>query len=451
MLGQMASLVASLRAREEGIQLSDTQISIIASSLMAIAIVGMLLVALVSDRIGRRWSFMVFSMPSILNYVVLYFARDAVTLMLSRTLAGIALGSILALKLCVTSEYAGPKTRAMFLNMISTLSPSIGNSIAHALGIILHWRTVALIGILPAIIGLILPYFWVESPHWLASKGRFEECETSFRTLHKQSPNTEAELQLLLNVEKTKLKKAIETNSEHTLKKLSIACKKKYFWDLMVLSVFISAFLASAGKLAYSTLAVTIIKGVTGSNDILIYTIIVDLSVTLGAVTSCYLIRKVSMRSMLFTTGLIGIFILISLSACLYYKTDSVYLEWAIICLLSVYFFILKSGPYPILEALLGEIFPIELKVHCFFFSGSILMIAMTVTIVLLPIMVSFMGYYGMFLANSGIMIVSLGYIWLRLPETKGRTLQEIEIYFKTNNFHDVDDIVNNEQIKGLI
>ncbi|XP_039762539.1 sugar transporter ERD6-like 6 [Pararge aegeria] len=417
---------------------------------MGIGIVGLGMAAVVSDKVGRRWSFIVFSVPSVANYIVLYYARSAVAFMLSRFLAGTAMGAMFALKLCVPSEYAGPKTRAMFLNMISTLAPSVGSCVAHALGIVLHWRIVALIGVIPAVVGIFLPYFWVESPHWLASKGRFDECEDSFRKLHDTTANTEAELELLLKVERTKQQKAIESDTMKTSEKIKIACRKKYFWDLMLLSVFISAFLASAGKLAFSTLAVTIISGMTGPENIFIFTMVVDICVIFGAIASCILIRKISMRSMLFTTGSIGIIVLVSLSACLYFKTDSVYFKWANVGLLSLYFFIVKSGPYPILEALLGEIYPIELKVYFFFFSGTILMTAVTLSVFLLPLMVSLMGYHGMFLTNAGIMCLSLGYIWIRLPETKGRTLQEIEIYFKTKN-HKIEEVLTNEQMKNLI
>lgn len=351
----------------------------------------------------------------------------------------------------MTSEYAGPKTRAMFLNMISTVAPSVGSCVAHALGIILHWRTVALIGLLPSIVGVIIPYFWLESPHWLASKGRFRESEESFRKLHGNSIDTERELDLLLNVEKTKLQKAKDTNTLQTFKKLFIACRKKYFWDLMLLSLFISAFLAAAGKLAFSTLAVTIIEGITGSKNVLTFTMLVDVFVIIGAIASCLLIRKLTMRTMLFVTGVLSICVLVSFSACLYFKSDSVYFQWASVCLLSLYFFIVKSGPYPVLEALLGEIYPLDVKVHMFFFSGSMLFASMSLTIVLLPIMVTGIGYHGMFFTNAVVMVISLGYIWLRLPETKGRTLQEIEIYFKTKNFHHIDEVIGTEQIKSLI
>ncbi|XP_069364228.1 uncharacterized protein [Maniola hyperantus] len=450
-LGQVASMVQSLRRREEGIQLTDGQISIIAGSLMMFNIVGMALAAVVSDKFGRRRSFSIFSVPMMANYVVVYFAWDMSTFMLSRLLAGIATGAIFALKLCVTSEYAGPKTRALFLNMVSTLAPSVGSAVAHALGIVFHWRTVALVGILTTLFGIIPPFFWEESPHWLASKGKFEESEQAFRKLHGSTPNTEAELSLLLKVEKSKLEKAKETNSLRTLKKLMIACKKKYFWDLMLLGVFISVFLAAGGKLVFSTLGVTIVEEITGSRDIFVFTMVVDICVIIGAAASCLLIKKLSMRSMLFTTAIIGIIVLVSLSACLYFKTDSVYFQWVSIALLSFYFFIGKSGPYPVLEALLGEIYPIELKVHFFFFSGIILMSSFALTVLLLQVMVGAMGYHGLFLTNAGIMCISLGYIWLRLPETKGRTLQEIEIYFKTKNFREIDEVLSNEQIKALI
>ncbi|CAH2217673.1 jg22290, partial [Pararge aegeria aegeria] len=420
------------------------------SSLTITCLIGFGLAAYATDKIGRRWPFIIFSTTTVLNWIILYHSYEMYQFMLSRVIGGISVGGLVSLTIFVPSEYTPPVTRAFYLNMVTTVAPAIGTTLGHSLGIILHWRIVALIGIIPAALGIILPYFWVESPHWLASKGRFDECETAFRLLHGEKLNSEKELGMIIKMETSKLKTANETNSQATLKRLLLAFKKKYFWGLILLSVFIHAYFAAAGKLIFSTLATVILKEITGTSDVLLYTLLVDGFIIIGSCLSCVLIRKTSMRALLFSTGFIANAILVVFSACFYFQNGESYFNWINVTLLAFYFITINAGPYPLLEAIFSEMFPLELKVYTFTLSGVILIGSLSLTIILLPVMVSSIGYHGLFLLNAGIMSVSLGFIWLKLPETKGRTLQEIEMYLKTNNF-DIDEVITKEQSKALI
>ncbi|XP_034839066.1 uncharacterized protein [Maniola hyperantus] len=448
--GQIACVASSLQKGEDGIHLSEGQISLISSSLTIMCMVGFALAAVVTDKLGRRWPFVIFSITIIINWIVLYYAQTMLHFMLSRVLGGTAVGALLVLVIFVTAEYVPPNTRAFHLNMAITVAPAIGTSLAHAVGTALHWRHVALFGILPAFISIFLPYFWPESPHWLASKGRFEEAQTAFRKLHGNTEDTERELGLLIKMERSKSEIAKETAKKSTTKKLLIIFKRKCCWEPFILSIFMHAYIAASGKLVFSTLAPVMLEQITGTSDVFLFTLLVDGFLFIGACLSCFFIRRTSIRTLLFTTGFTANVILVIFSALYYFRNGKTYFDWINVSFLASYFIILNAGPYPLLEALYGEIFPLELKVHIFALSGSILMAAFSLTIFLLPFIVSAMGYHGLFLMNAAIMTVSLGAIWLRLPETKGKTLQEIEVYFKTKTF-DIEEVLNTEQARALI
>ncbi|XP_045783611.1 sugar transporter ERD6-like 6 [Maniola jurtina] len=448
--GQVASVVSSLQKREDGIDLTEGQISLIASTLTIMCMVGFALAAIATDKLGRRWPFTIFSIIIIINWIVLYYAKNMLHLMVSRVLGGVSVGGLVVLIIFVTAEYVPPNTRAFHLNMATTVASAIGTSLAHIVGISLHWRNVALFGILPAFISVFLPYFWVESPHWLASKGRFEESQTAFRKLHGKTEDTERELSLLIKMEQSKSDMAKETTKKSTVEKLLIILKRKSFWEPFILSLFMHAYLAASGKLVFSTLAPVMLEQITGKSDVLLFTLLVDGFLFVGACLSCFFIMRTNIRTLLFTTGFTANVILVIFSGLYYFRNGETYFDWINVSLLAFYFIIINTGPYPLLEALYGEIFPLELKVYIFAISGSILMIAFSLTIFLLPFIVSAIGYHGLFLMNAAIMTVSLGSIWLRLPETKGKTLQEIEVYFKAKTF-DIEEVLSNEQAKALI
>ncbi|CAH2235968.1 jg2051 [Pararge aegeria aegeria] len=412
--------------------------------------IGFMAAATASDKIGRRWPYIFFSSTMTINWIILYYAREMYQFMLSRFFGGVSVGALLTLNLFVISEFTSPDTRPFFLNIVAIISPAIGTGMGHILGILMHWRNVALVGLGTAVLGAILPFFWVESPHWLASKGRFEECQTAFRILHGETQNSERELQLLIKMEKSKLEVAKQTNCKPTLKRLAVVLKKKYFWDSILLSLFMDIYLVASGKVPFSLLGSVIIEDITGSSDVFAFTTLVDGLLLLGPCLSCFFIKRTSIRTMLFTTGFTANAILIVFSACLYFSNDQSYFNWINIGLLGLYFIIMNAGPFPLLEAIYSEMFPLELKLYIFTISGGILMFGFSLSVFLLPYMVRGIGYHGMFIVNALLMTLSLGYIWWKLPETKGKSLQEIEMYFKTKNF-DVEEVLGNEQLKALI
>ncbi|XP_034826731.1 facilitated trehalose transporter Tret1-like [Maniola hyperantus] len=451
MQGQMTGMIAALQKKEDGIDLSEAETALLGAFPNLFFMVGFFFLALISEKFGRRWCLIIVSVPLVINWIILYFAKTFVALLLSRFLASVSSGPLWAMSAAGSSEYVSYKSRALCLSMVLMVVPSFGIGLGHALGVLFHWRTTALIGIVLSCVHVVLPYFWVESPHWLASKGRFEECEHVFRKLHGNKSSNEHELLLLIKLETKKQKTANEMNANNTYRILLQTFKKKYFWHLMIMCGVIYAYYAAAGRVIFTNLATVILEEMTGTSDVLLYTLVVDSFVLIGTCISCFLIKKMSIRALLFSSGLISNGILIALSACLYFKNNEVYFQWINVLLLALYFIVINAGPYPVMDVILGEMFPLEIKLYCYFLSTPIMLSTVFLCLLMLPYIVSVIGYHGLFLLNSGIMFICLAYLYVRLPETKGKTLQEIEVYFKTNSF-DVNPVLSpSEQIKTLI
>ncbi|CAG9577635.1 unnamed protein product [Danaus chrysippus] len=446
---QVTGMIKSLQENEDGLNLTESNIVWITSGLSWSNFLGFGL-AMLSDKIGRRWPLIISSVAIVVQWIILYKAQNIHHFMLSRFIAGVAVGARYCLNILITAEYTSPKTRAFFLNIITSVSPAISTGLGHYLGNIFHWRTVALISIFPALVGIIGPYFCVESPHWLASKGRFQECEESFRKLHGNSLKSETELQYLIKMEKCKLRLAEFTSTRTNIAKLYLALKKKYFWNLILMSFFIILYIVVTGKAVFTILAANILEDMTGTPNTVLQNILVDIFILVGTSLSCILVRKMTLRNVLFSTGYTANAVLVILSACLYFGAGVENLRWVNVSLLAVYFIIIEAGPSPVLEALLGEIFPLGIKVYCMFLVGVMISTFLSLALMLFPISTKAIGYSGTFLLNVIIMSTSLVFIKLKLPETKGRTLQEIEAFFKTNIF-DIDEALSDERQNMLL
>ncbi|XP_013181601.1 PREDICTED: sugar transporter ERD6-like 6 [Papilio xuthus] len=436
--GQMSGMVDALRGKEIGISLNDSDISWIASTVNATCIFGFVLAGIVTEKVGRRGAIAVLSVPMILTWIMLYFATSFTIFVASRIIVGISYGGVILLTYITTAEYTTAKQRAMCLTIVTAVGPSIGTALGHVLSILMHWRTVALMGIIPTTLSAVLPFFWVESPSWLASKGRFEESMAAYRELHGRSESTELELKLLVNFEKIKQNEFTPNKKLYfsMLEKIILALKQAYFWKISLLVIVITVYRVAGGRILYNTLAITMLHEMTGNSNILMSTLLVDGFIVTGSIIPVFLFRKMKTRTILFLFGLTSNIVLIVLSACLYYiPKENMYYAWVCSLLLAFYFIIAYSGPYAVLEILLSELYPLELKSFCTFLYGSFAGFETFLSVKLAPSMFVSMGYHGVFLLNASIVFLCLGYLWYYLPETKGRSLQEIELYFRNGKF----------------
>ncbi|CAH2076078.1 unnamed protein product, partial [Iphiclides podalirius] len=234
--GQMSGMVNALRNANG---LSEDDVSWIASTINITCVCGFAIAGMISERLGRRRAIVLLSLPVLFTWVMIYYSTSMTAFLFSRILVGVSHGGLIFLLYASMAEYSTPSKRAVYLNVISAVGPALGMTMGHILCILLHWRTVALLGIVPTGVSMVLPLFWVESPSWLASKGRFEECERAFRELHGYSDASEAELRLLVNFEQSKRMEFSpkEQRVHGFIDKLAVALRKRYFWKVVLLCV----------------------------------------------------------------------------------------------------------------------------------------------------------------------------------------------------------------------
>ncbi|CAK1549457.1 unnamed protein product [Leptosia nina] len=405
-----------------------------ASSANITCFCGFAIVAILTEILGRRKSLIILNIPVLASWIVVFFAKDMVTLLLSRIVLGVSYGGVLMLTYICVGEYSSPNIRSLCLNLIASVGSLIGTGLGHMLSLLVHWRTVALIGVVPSSLAVAVPYFWVESPAWLASKGRFEECTRAFHALHVTNDVTKEELSLLIATERNNQRKIRKHRFELMLiiSKISFAIKHKYFWRISILNTVVNIYRVAGGRVLFSTLAITILKDITGDADILKETLFVDIFFILGALMSCALVKRFKTRKLLFTSGIAANILLVILTLVIYLhpgKDDK--FNWIKVTLFAVYFITMMAGPYAVLETLLIEIIPLSIKSFFIFFFGAVIGVFQFMAVKFVPNMVNTMGYHGIFSVNATIVFLCLAYLWFKLPETKGKSLEEIENYFK--------------------
>jgi putative MFS transporter len=163
-------------------KLAPRTIGVLISSSFIGQIVGALFFGWLAERIGRlRCAKITIALYSLMS-ILCAMSWNIPSLLLFRTIQGIGLGGEVPVAAAYINEISRAKGRGRFFLIYELIFP-IGLVGASLLGFwlvpLFGWRTMFLIGGLPAIlvlvlfVGNILP----ESPRWLVSKGRFDEAE----------------------------------------------------------------------------------------------------------------------------------------------------------------------------------------------------------------------------------------------------------------------------------
>ena len=168
---------------QESLGLSDLQLEIFFGSLNLFAMAGSLCSNWISDKMGRRWAFRVAAMGFIFGTVVQSGAGGYGSLMIGRTFVGLGVGFGLAVDPVYISEISQAAHRGQLVTW-SEIATNIGILFGFSSGLIfshvsdgLAWRLMFALGaVLPCFVMYFSTFVMPESPRWLVSNNREEEA-----------------------------------------------------------------------------------------------------------------------------------------------------------------------------------------------------------------------------------------------------------------------------------
>lgn len=290
-----------------------------------------------------------------------------------------------------------------------------------------------------------------ESPIWLRDHNRYDEAKIimkKFRGIPKNNqitPEVEAEL---------KKSKRQEINNQSFMKNLLKGSSLKPLL-IMLLYFFFQQF---SGIFVIVYYAVNIVREAGVEIDGFIGAILIGLTRLIGSILVASASKKWGRRlpSIISGTGMtmfMGI-----LSIYLFIKNQGYVInDYGIIpaiCILS-YIFMSTIGFLCLPFAMIGEIYPAKVKDVLSGLTTCIAYIFSFVTVKIYPSMLVLMGKHGVFCFYTIISLLGTIFVILFLPETKGKSLQEIDEFYSKKNKRrqsDIDDgkISEKEKIISL-
>lgn len=384
------------------------------------------------EKLGRKTSQVVLAICFITGWSTIALSGNNLGFTLAgRFITGLCQGWLGPLGPVFVGEISTPIYRGFFLTAMS-LAIAGGVFFSHLFGTFLRWYIAALLcGTFP-LIGCIILYFAPESPAWLASKNRIDDCIKSFQWYRGTSPAMKKELDKMI-YEQTK-----RDHTQGKLKALSQNIKKPEFWKplTVMMTFFVITQLSGVNVVsAYTTDIMTNLMGKhANKSNTYAAMLSVDVLRCVSLVLACILLRRSGRRPLAMFSGIFTSLSLLCLAAYLYLVEVKVIRHLSPIIslgLMAFYIIVSHLGVSPLPYNMVGELFATETKGLGSGISVMMTSIAFFGTIKTAPYMFKLIGHHGAYLFYGISTLLGTVFLFFCLPETRGKTLLQIEEYFR--------------------
>ncbi|MCY8106971.1 sugar porter family MFS transporter [Bacillus mojavensis] len=422
-------------ARSDQLNLTPVTEGLVTSMLLLGAAFGALLCGKLADRYGRRKMILNLSFLFFLASLGTAFAPNVLTMVIFRFFLGMAVGGASSMVPAFLAEMAPYEKRGRMVTQNELMIVG-GQFLAYVFNAILGvamadtghvWRYMLVLCAIPALILFASMLMVPESPRWLTSKGKKSEALRVLKLIRD------------------------EKRAEAEFKEIQAAAVKDSNVEKASIKEFSTPWLR---RLLLIGIGVAIVNQITGVNSIMYYgTQILQES---GFGTKAALIANIGNGLISVIAVIIGIWLvgrvnrrpilMIGLSgtttALLFIAVFSIVLDGSaalpyIVLSLTVLFLAFMQGCVgPVTWLVIAEIFPQRLRGLGTGISVFFLWILNFIIGFAFPIVLSSAGLSFTFFIFVALGILAIGFVYKFMPETKGRTLEELEEHFRSIDGH---------------
>lgn len=395
-------------------------------------IVGIYIGAITTDRFGYRKSLLMWLTWLTGCIFISFFANSISTIFAGELLCGLAWGVFTTMAPAYASEVC-PVVLRGYLEIFVVLCWGIGQFLSYAVLLTLNshmsiwgWRIpFAVQWVWPAII-FPLAIFAPESPWWHVRKGRIAEAEKSLMRLVSSSNREGAKRAVALMVETNNLEVAMHEGVSYidcfrgtNLWRTEISCVawSIQVWCGFIISSYATYFYELAGLKSVDAYKMSVGQGG-------LHFLFTLLSIPLTAVVGrrrIYTWGIVWMATMMF---LIGFVALAPQTSAVGYASSALFLSWYCCYELTI---------GPVAYIIVGEVSSARLRNKTIGLARNTYNVVSIINYFVAPYVLNpskgnWKGKTGFL--TGGLCVLSLLWTILRLPETKGRTYEELDILF---------------------
>ncbi|KDP24153.1 hypothetical protein JCGZ_25810 [Jatropha curcas] len=423
---------------QEDLKITELQEEVLVGCLSIISLFGSLAGGRTSDAIGRKWTMGLAAIVFQTGAAIMTLAPSFKILMVGRLLAGIGIGFGVMIAPVYIAEISPTVDRGsltsfpeIFINF-GILLGYVSNYAFSSLSVHTGWRVMLAVGILPSVFIGIALFVIPESPRWLVMQDRIDEARS---VLLKTNDNEREVEERLEEIQKAAGNANADKYEEKAVWREMLS-PSPALRRMLVTGFGIQCFQQITGIDATVYYSPEILRGagIEDNSKLLAATVAVGVSKTAFILVAILLIDKLGRKPLLYLSTIGMTICLFSLGVTLTFVGEGqigIALSILFVCA-NVAFFSVGIGP--ICWVLTSEIFPLRLRAQASALGAvgnrvSSGLVAMSFLSVSRAISVG-----GTFFIFSAISALSVVFVYTFVPETKGKSLEQIELLFQNEH-----------------
>ena len=404
------------------------------------SIVGVLFAGILSDKLGRKLTMVISAVLFSTSALGCALSADFTQLVIYRIIGGVGIGVVSIVSPLYISEVAVAQYRGRLVSLYQ-LAVTVGFLGAYLVNYQLLawaesgtqlsvdwlnkvfitevWRGMLGMETLPAILFFIIIFFIPESPRWLIVRGKELKAVSILEKIYNSI--TEAKSQL----KETKSVLTSETRSEWSL------LMKPGIFKAVIIGVCIAILGQFMGVNAVLYYGPSIFEnaGLSGG-DSLFYQVLVGLVNTLTTILALVIIDKVGRKKLVYY-GVSGMVVSLILIGLYFLFGDSLGVSSLFLLVFFLFYvFCCAVSICAVVFVLLSEMYPTKVRGLAMSIAGFALWIGTYLIGQLTPWMLQNLTPAGTFFLFALMCVPYMLIVWKHVPETTGKSLEEIERYW---------------------
>jgi len=410
-------------------RIGDGTKELITSSILVGAVIGAFFTSAVSRRLGRRRTTLIVAAVFLVGVILAGISIGPITLIGSRLFLGLAVGASTQVIPTYIAEMSPPKRRG---RMVTLFNCAIGVGILGAalvnvvLNDVVSWRWMIMLAGIPAIVLLLGMLVLPESPRWLVSQGEVSRARRVLNWVRPSLREAEHELDDIRDLTK-------QTDGGSTSEWRTI--REKWVRPALVAGIGVAIFTQLTGLEMMIYYTPTILTDAGFPHVFSLWANVgVGVVYLLMTFIGSRLVDRVGRRRLPLITLPGAALSLAAFGVVLF--TGGGHPNPALTIGLLLLFMFFQSGGIQVIGWLLeSELYPLRVRATATSLQAASLWGSDLLVTVTALTLVDLLGLGGAMWVYAALNVVAWIFIFFRLPETKGRSLEDIERSLREGRF----------------
>jgi sugar porter (SP) family MFS transporter len=408
--------------------LNATTQEIAVSSVLVGAMIGSLLAGRLNDAIGRKKTLLLLAVIFTIGALLTALSPNLVFFLICRVIVGLGIGAAASVVPVYISEIAPSRLRGTLVTF-NQLAVTLGIAVSYWVDLAfahagLEWQPMFATAAIPAIALFVGMLICPETPRWLASKGRWDEAREAIEHIKEEQLERElADIRRSLS----------EARQQMGIRELLTPRLRAALMVGVGLAVFQQ--LVGINTVIYYAPTIFQRAGFASASSAILATSVVGVVNVLATIVAILLVDRLGRRILLLGGSILMVLALVMLGFIFALHTSQIGSLTLIALIIYILAFALSFGP--VFWLMSAEIFPTRVRAA----GASMSSFANWATNFLVSItflsLIGALGAPATFWLFAFFGVLAFLFSWKFVPETKGKSLEQIERYWENERHWD--------------